>query len=547
MIGKQAILFAIITLAFSLAFGTFAKKSSAEILDYPEEIIGTLVIVGGGEIPLAAQNRFVSAAGGKQAKILIVPTALEKPEDSKEQEKILEPWKKYETETLKIFHAQTKKAANDPKFVQEINNATGCWFESGDQKQLLQRYQGTRCEKAFRDLLNRGGALGGTSFGAAIQSEWTIISDSPQLEIQKGFGWLPGFIIDQQLFQRNRLQRLLAAVEKKSGVVGLGVDENTALVIHGRRMEVLGSSYAVTILGKGNHDEPRIETLKRKQFADLFQLQRAAHARRLTDFPKRRSIPVTVPNGTLFIHGGGGLSPAQIRRFIELAGGPEALIVFVATSEDDPIPPEPSGVKMLKRFGAKNVLVMHTRDRKQANSDEFLKPFAAAKGIWFSGGRQWRFVDAYAGTKSEAFFHQILANGGVIGGSSAGASIQGDYMPRGHPLGNFENMAEGYEQAFRFLPGTAIDQHFFARQRLNDMKKLMLIYPQFLGIGLDEGTAIEVRKNIAIVSGKSKIAFFHCVQSDPNRLEMVELTNGQAYDLLKYRKIELKAKDPKSK
>ena len=77
------------------------------------------------------------------------------------------------------------------------------------------------------------------------------------------------------------------------------------------------------------------------------------------------------------------------------------------------------------------------------------------------------------------------ARGGVIGGSSAGASIQGEYMPRGHPLGNTVMAAEGYERGFGFLPGCAIDQHFFARNRTADMTGLMKKYPQYLGIGID--------------------------------------------------------------
>jgi hypothetical protein len=86
-----------------------------------------------------------------------------------------------------------------------------------------------------------------------------------------------------------------------------------------------------------------------------------------------------------------------------------------------------------------------------------------ARGVWFNGGRQWRFVDAYMGTQAEELFQGVLRRGGVIGGSSAGASIQSQYMPRGSPLGNEDMLADGYERGLGFLPGTAIDQHFTQR------------------------------------------------------------------------------------
>ena len=135
---------------------------------------------------------------------------------------------------------------------------------------------------------------------------------------------------------------------------------------------------------------------------------------------------------------------------------------------------------------------LHTRDPKKADDPTFSEMLTKAGGVWFGGGRQWRFVDAYAGTLTEKRFHEVLARGGAIGGSSAGASIQSEYMPRGHPLGNTVMAAEGYERGFGFLPGCAVDQHFFARKRTADMTGLMKKYPQYLGIGIDEATAIVV-------------------------------------------------------
>src|SRR6185503_20085131 len=112
------------------------------------------------------------------------------------------------------------------------------------------------------------------------------------------------------------------------------------------------------------------------------------------------------------------------------------------------------------------------------------------------------------GTKLPALFRDVLARGGVIGGSSAGATIQGDYLIRGAPAGPNIMMCEGYERALGFLPGVAIDQHFSARNRFKDMSAFMARYPQFLGIGLDESTAIVVHGSTAEVLGKGKVHFY---------------------------------------
>jgi cyanophycinase len=220
-------------------------------------------------------------------------------------------------------------------------------------------------------------------------------------------------------------------------------------------------------------------------------------------------------------------------RFFELAGGKDALIVVVPTASlQEKVPDDPGDARYLRRFGATNVKVLHTRDRKQADDPEFSKVLNEAKGVWFGGGRQWRFVDAYEGTLTAKRFREVLDRGGVIGGSSAGASIQSEYMPRGHPLGNAVMAAEGYERGFGYLPGCAVDQHFFARKRTADMTGLMKLYPQLLGIGIDESTALVVTGSTAEVVGKSKVAFYDYRKENPEgEKDYTEVKAGEKYDL----------------
>jgi cyanophycinase len=205
---------------------------------------------------------------------------------------------------------------------------------------------------------------------------------------------------------------------------------------------------------------------------------------------------------------------------------------------------------MLERAGAKNLRVLHPRKRTDLSDEAFLAPLREARGVWFSGGRQWRFVDVFGGTPAEGLFRDVLRRGGVIGGSSAGASIQAEYMPRGNPLGNFEMMAEGYERGFGFLPGTAIDQHFTQRGRFRDMTSLVNTFPQLLGLGIDESTAAVVEGHVLEVVGKNRIAIYDrqafpppvdypesVGAKPPTPPDFLELKPGDKYDLQTRRKL----------
>src|SRR6202008_3240664 len=131
----------------------------------------------------------------------------------------------------------------------------------------------------------------------------------------------------------------------------------------------------------------------------------------------------------------------------------------------------------------------------------------------------------------------VLLRGGVNGGSSAGATIQGDYLCRGAPGGPNNIICEGYERGLGFLPGVAVDQHFAQRNRFADMTALMKTYPQLLGVGLDESTAIVVRGHVAEVAGKGEAHFYDRKKPvEPGQPDHESLKAGARYDL-KARKV----------
>ncbi len=496
------------------------------------KIRGSLVIHGGGAMPDAVRDRFVELAGGRAARIAVIPTADARADDE-DGERWLEPWRKCEVKSVALLHTRSRERANEHEFIEPLTEATAVWFSGGDQSRLEAAYVGTAVERAVNAVLERGGVVGGTSAGAAFLSRVMI----DRGEVHRGLDLLPGSVIDQHFIARNRQERLTRVLAEHPGLVGFGVDEGTAMIVRGRSIEVLGESAVVVCLAKSATRPERIERLTPGKPADLIALSRAAVARSGPQFPPAEVPPPDVPSGSLIIVGGGGMPAGLLERFIELAGGPDAPIVYVPCEPVDVIPREPGFVAAIRRAGAKHVSWIHTKDRVRANSDdEFLAPLRDARGIWFGGGRQWNLVDSYHNTTAHQLMHDVLARGGVIGGSSAGASIQGDYMPRGDPLGNLNIIAEGYERGLGFLTGVAIDQHFTQRNRFADMKSLVQTFPQLLGIGIDEGTAIVVRGHVAEVVGANKVHFYDARRlMEDSESDHIIAKAGEQFDLLERR------------
>lgn len=237
--------------------------------------------------------------------------------------------------------------------------------------------------------------------------------------------------------------------------------------------------------------------------------------------------------GTVIVVGGGSMGPEVYNAFIKAAGGPNALIVDVPNAGGDSIDVDaPARTRGWKNAGAKNVIVFYTKDRKLADTDSFVAVLKKAGGIWFEGGRQFRLVDAYAGTKTEKAFNDVLARGGVVGGSSAGASILGDFLVRGAPSNDNNIMDDpSHEKGFAYLRGVGIDQHVVARERLPDLADSIIPkYPKLLGISEDEGTAWFVRGDTATIIGRNKAFAYNGKATDPGK-PFLTLFPGDKYNL----------------
>jgi cyanophycinase len=213
-------------------------------------------------------------------------------------------------------------------------------------------------------------------------------------------------------------------------------------------------------------------------------------------------------NGTLIIVGGGLRDDSIRRRFVQLAGGPDASIVLIPTAvEGDGPVYYAEDLNELQQAGARHVTVLHTRDRAVADSETFVAPLRAAGGVFIMGGRHWRLADAYLNTRTHAELRALLDRGGVICGTSAGATIQGSFMVRGDTKGN-EIMIGDHVEGFGFLKNVTIDQHLMRRNRQFDLVPVIKAHPHLLGLGIDEDTAIVVRQDRFEVIGQSYVAVY---------------------------------------
>jgi len=254
---------------------------------------------------------------------------------------------------------------------------------------------------------------------------------------------------------------------------------------------------------------------------------------------------------------GGNMKPISglAQKFIDLAGGPKKKFVIVPTNggnfrdvkkEDgktvrEPIVYDPDKIlKPWRDLGLTNVVMLHTWDPKVADTEEFVKPLLDADGVYFDGGRQWNCVDSYMNTRTLTEFRKVLERGGTIAGSSAGATIQSDYLVRGDTSGPDVMMTKepNHQHGFAFLRRSAIDQHINARMRWDDLIPVIKKFPDLLGIGLSENTGIIVTGDRFEVMGVWKVAVHDNTRVyQPWEKPYFGLSQGDVYNM-KTRKVE---------
>ncbi|MGH8853519.1 MAG: cyanophycinase [Telluria sp.] len=218
---------------------------------------GHLVIIGGHEDRrhgMEILSRFVELAGGPDANLVVLTAASEVAD---------EMWKVYQRVfgalgVVRCSHLEitSRQDANSEEFVRQVNEATGIFMTGGDQKRLLALVGGSALDAAMHVALKlRGATIAGTSAGASamsghmlVQGRAETLPEKGSVSLGAGLGFLHHVVIDQHFSERQRLSRLLTIVAQNPYLLGIGIDEDTALVVAlGVGIEVLGQG-AVTIV-----------------------------------------------------------------------------------------------------------------------------------------------------------------------------------------------------------------------------------------------------------------------------------------------------------
>ena len=224
---------------------------------------GKLLIIGGAEDKegdCKILREFLRCAGGTKAHIVIMTAATSLPGEVGDN--YIRVFERLGAEDVRVLDTQTPEDANNPEYLEAIEQATGIFFTGGDQARIISCLKDTKLDAAMHKRYSEGIIIGGTSAGAAMMPDMMIIEGdsetNPRVDVVAmgpGMGFLPNVVIDQHFAQRGRLGRLVTALLLQPAVLGFGIDENTAILVSGDELEVIGEN-AVTVIDESEklHD-----------------------------------------------------------------------------------------------------------------------------------------------------------------------------------------------------------------------------------------------------------------------------------------------------
>jgi len=237
---------AIVMLPINNLFGQDSNNLKIHETIGPEK--GTLIITGDGIYGIF-KDKFLELIGGADAPIIVIPTAGSSEVLSDE---FLENYKQSFLNSgfnnVTVLHTRDPEEANKDEFIEPIKNAVGVIFGGGRQWRHADSYLNTKTHDEFIKLLDRGGVIAGGSAGATIQGSYLARGDSQgntemMGDHEVGLGFITNVAIDQHLLARNRQFDMFEILDNRPELLGIGLDENTGIIVHGDKFQVVGKSY----------------------------------------------------------------------------------------------------------------------------------------------------------------------------------------------------------------------------------------------------------------------------------------------------------------
>lgn len=211
---------------------------------------GAIVAIGGAADETVLRP-MVDTAKGPESRVLLFTSAsrLSLDELHSRYGALLE---RTGVKNWEIIHPTNPEEANRPDLVEKIPSADVLFFGGGDQSRLVDVFKNTALLQAIIKHHEQGAVLAGTSAGAAAMADPMIIGGRPEdgldkgaIRIASGFGIIPGVFIDTHNLQRARITRLFNLLMQKPEYVGIGLDENTAVILRGNTLEVVGENSVI--------------------------------------------------------------------------------------------------------------------------------------------------------------------------------------------------------------------------------------------------------------------------------------------------------------
>ena len=579
--------------------------------------LGSVMLHGGGQsLRNEVRHEFVRLAGGREARILLMPSEMcqfgtdddGKPLPQKEtiadyERRLASPasygrwvWLREERQVddFQFLYRDRQNDPDDLRFFSLLEKATGIWMPAIDQKWLPSLFadeplkKGTRFQQALRDIVARGGVVGGLGGGMASLSETIIAGNAPaedgwvRAELGFGLALLSGVIADQTFASRaGRLERLtdllrngqrLDRLERIPGVerrtIGLGVEAHTVLVLRGNTIRALGEGRGHIFLKSNGDRTITWRTLAAGEDALVVQASSTKTTPRnppAAEQPAETLNPFGMPEpvdpsraGTVVLHGGGDTD--EITDMLpKLAGVAKPKLVHCPAARQSCRPSnarngetlaeyledEFSGWRQLQTEGRlESLAFVTTSDPADANRLEFIRPLKQADALWFCGGDQRPLASLFVDRLRPTIFHQevlnIVRRGGIVGGSSAGLAIMADVMIEGGASEDGEPEEASLSRGLGVLKHVLAEQHFDARTGrierltglLRDHKRLANFAPtcepkKMIGLAVEEDTALIAQANRLRVTG-TKLAHIFLQATDPRVVTWHALKPGDA-------------------
>jgi len=513
----------------SLALLPAEAAHSPTAADELSPLKGGLLLAGEGELAPAVRSAFVDLAGGGSARVVVLAGR------AKDAEAV--DWVAAGARSQEVVTLRRAKDLADPGDLPALLAADGLWLA-----ELPDSIAGDPLLRSvLANALARGAAVGAGGPTAraltglpGVDEERACLLPRVELLAAPAGG-------DEDAAQR--------AAENLPERVVVALPEGAALAVHrGRRVALLGEGDVAFAVKRRGGELVREQVLaahdrhdpgdRLEYRLDLLSWIRCARAAERPPFPPAEPEAPSLTEGTLFLHGGGGVNDATWSRFVELAGGEEAHIVCIPSADDDE-PPSSYSARELEERGCSKVRLLHAARRERAEHDVLLlRAIDEADAVWIDGGRTFRFMDRFGETAAAAAIARVLERGGVVGGSSAGCQVLGQLLVRGDPRTNRAMTDPGYLEGLGLLPGVVLDAHFRDRDRGPQLAELVGAHPQILGLGVDAETAFVVQGSIGEVLGEAGVVVFDARGGDAPPAEGLVLEAGERFDLLRGKRVE---------